>query len=113
MKYCWITINKTLGVNLQYSSKPPSKKFVRSYFLININEAGPCTGSSLVSNHKPGFFSIYSRKCVISYFVINVNEAGPWTGSALVFNLKPAFFEIYKILLDTDKQKSWRELTVQ
>ena len=37
----------------------------------------------------------------------------PWTGSALVFHLKPAFFEIYKILLDTDKQKSWRELTVQ
>ena len=59
------------------------------------------------------FFSIYSRKSVISYFLINVNEAGPWTGSALVFNLKPAFFEIYKILLDTDKQKSWRELTVQ
>ena len=106
-------INKTLGVNFQYSSKPPSKKFVWSYFLININEAGPCTGSSLVFNHKPGFFSIYSRKSVISYFLINVNEAGPWTGSALVFNLKPAFFEIYKILLDTDKQKSWREVTVQ
>ena len=70
-------INKTLGVNLQYSSKPPSKKFVWSYFLININ------------------------------------EAGPWTGSAMVFNLKPAFFEIYKILLDTDKQKSWHEFTVQ
>ena len=50
---------------------------------------------------------------MISYFLINVNEAGPWTGSALVFNLKPAFFEIYKILLDTDKQKSWHELTVQ
>ena len=70
-------INKTLGVNLQYSSKPPSKKFVWSYFLININEAGLCTGSSLVFNHKPGFFSIYSRKSVISYFIINVNEAGP------------------------------------
>ena len=106
-------INKTLGVNLQYSSKPPSKKFVWSYFLININEAGPCTGSSLVFNHKPGFFSIYWRKSVISYFLINVNEAGPWTGSALVFNLKPAFFEIYKILLDTDKQNSWHEFTVQ
>ena len=106
-------INKTLGVNLEYSSKPPSKKFVWSYFLININEAGPCTGSSLVFNHKPGFFSIYWRKSVISYFLINVNEAGPWTGSALVFNLKPAFFEIYKILLDTDKQKSWHEFTVQ
>ena len=67
------------------------RNLIRSYFLININKAGPCTGSSLVFIHKPAFFSIYSRNSVISYFLISVNEAGPWTGSGLVFNLKPAF----------------------
>ena len=92
-------INKTLGVNLQYSSKRPSKKFVWSYFLININEAGPCTGSSLVFNHKPGFFSIYSR------------NSGPQTSSLILMRqihgqevhwyliLNQFFFEIYNILV--------------
>ena len=96
-------INKTLGVNLQYSSKPPSKKFdyffCRPYFLININEAGPCTGSSLVFNHKPAVFSIYSR------------NSGPQTSSLILMRqihgqevhwyliLNQFFFEIYNILV--------------
>ena len=43
IKYFWIPINKSLGMNLQYSSKPSSKKFDQGYFVININEAGPWT----------------------------------------------------------------------
>ena len=70
---------------------PHPRNSTKSYFLININEAGPWTGSSLVFNHNPAFFSIYPRNSVTSYFLFNINEAGPWTGSALVFNLKPAF----------------------
>ena len=55
IKYFWIPINKSLGVNLQYSSKPHPRNLIRSYFVININEAGPWTGSSLVFNLKPVF----------------------------------------------------------
>ena len=98
MKYCWIMINKTLGVNLQYSSKPHPRNSIRPYFLININQAGPCTGSSLVFNHKPAVFSIYSR------------NSGPQTSSLILMRqihgqevhwyliLNQFFFEIYNIL---------------
>ena len=84
-------INKIVGVNLQYSGKPHPRNSIRPYFLININQAGPCTGSSLVFNHKPAVFFYLFEKFWTSDFVININEANPWTGSSLVFNLKPVF----------------------
>ena len=78
---------------------------IRSYSLININEAGPWTGSSLVCNHKPAFSSIYPRNSGphISSLILMRQVRGQEVHWYLILN--QLFFKIYEILLDYDKQE--------
>ena len=62
---------------------------------------------------KPAFSSIYPRNSGphISSLILMRQVCGQEVHWYLILN--QLFFKIYEILLDYDKQNSWRELTVQ